>query len=179
MPLDRPYSDVFGPAKIILRTAKIIKSAGKPPSMINSIIAYVLKRPETNYDWIQLLGANHKHAEQMAIFLKQSQETDIDAFMTRFDSFADKLIEEVFRRNCPGKTYPNYGSVLRHPTLTRLLPKAIKAFEDLHGLRLESFTAHPRSFKTGAGTRRLKHRDFDKLGPALVAAFDEFERIVA
>jgi hypothetical protein len=99
--------------------------------------------------------------------------------MTRFDSFADKLTEEVFRRNCPGKTYPKYGSALKHPTLTALLPKAMKAFEDLHALRLESFTAHPRSLKTGAGTRRLKHRDFYQLRPALVAAFDEFEHIVA
>ena len=41
-----------------------------------------------------------------------------------------------------------------------------------------SVTAHPRSLKTGVGTRRLKHRDFYKLRPVLQAAFDEFERIV-
>ena len=163
---------------MILKTFKLIRSVSKPPSSINSIIAYVLKRPETSYNWIKLFQADHQHAEQMAIFLKQSQESDIDAFMTRFDSFSDKLIEKVFQRKCPGKIYPPYGSALKNPTLVSLLPNTIKAFQDLHSLRLESFTAHPRSFKSGATTRRLKHRDFYKLRPALVAAFDEFEHIV-
>jgi retron-type reverse transcriptase len=63
--LNKPYGDVFEPAKLILKSAKIIKSVGKPPSMINSILAYVLKRPETNYDWITFFGADHKHAEQI------------------------------------------------------------------------------------------------------------------
>ena len=84
IPLDKPYGDVFEPAKIILRASKIIRSVGKPPSMINSIVAYVLARPETGYDWIRFFGSGHKHAEQMAIFLKQSRETDIDAFMNSF-----------------------------------------------------------------------------------------------
>ena len=177
IPLIKPYGDVFESAKMILKTFKLIKSVGKPPSMINSIIAYVLKRPETNYAWLKLFGVDHKHAEQMAIFLKQSLETDIDAFITRLDSFCDKLIQEVFRRNCSGK-YPNYGVALKNPTVVSLLPKATIILHDLHALRLESMTAHPRA-KSGLGTRRLKHRDFYKLRPALVAAFDEFERIVA
>ncbi|WP_156898258.1 RNA-directed DNA polymerase [Methylocapsa acidiphila] len=176
--LDKPHHDIFESAKMILKTFKLIRSVGKPPSMINSVIAYVLKRPETDYNWITLFGTDHKHAEQMAIFIKQTQETDIDAFMTRLDSFYDKTTEVVFRRICPGKIYPKYGVALKHPTLVSLLPKTMKAFEDLHSLRLESFTAHPRSAKSAAGTRRLKHRDFHKLRPALVAAFDELEHIV-
>jgi hypothetical protein len=161
IPLNKPYGDVFEPAKLILKASKIIKSVGKPPSMINSILSYVLKRPETNYDWIALFEGDHKHAEQMAIFLKQSRETDIDAFMTRFDSFTDKITEHIFKINCPGKQYPNYGVALKHPILTALLPNTMEAFENLHALRLASITAHPRSVKTGAGTRRLKHRDYD------------------
>jgi len=176
--LDKPYGDVSETAKIILRTFKIIKSAGKQKSMINSVISYVLKRPETSFDWTRWFGTDHKHAEQMAIFLKQSKETDIDAFMTRFDSFSDKITTELFRRNCPGKTYPNYGHAIKHPSLTAILPTTMKAFGDLHKLRLESITAHPRSFKTGAPTRRLKHHDFDKIRPVLEAAFDEFERVI-
>jgi hypothetical protein len=114
----------------------------------------------------------------MAIFLKQSRETDIDAFMTRLDSFADSLVAEIFRRNCPGKVYPNYGSALKHPTLLALLPTAMQAFDSLHQLRLQSLTAHPRSLKTGVATRRLRHSDYRKLRPILEAAFDEIERII-
>jgi len=127
--LNNPYRDVYEPAKIILRATKIIRSVGRPPSMINSIVAYVLARSETPYDWTRLFGAGHRHAEQMAIFLKQSREADIDAFMTRFDSFADNLTAEIFRRYCPGRIYPKYGSALKHPTLVALLPNAMKAFD--------------------------------------------------
>jgi retron-type reverse transcriptase len=175
--LEKPYSDVFGSAKLMLKASKIIKSVGKPASMINSILAYVLKRPETNYDWIDFFGADHKHAEQMTIFLKQSRETDIDAFLIRLDSFADKMVEIMFQRYCPGKQYPAYGNAITNPTLTALFPKAMLAFNGLHKLRLDSITAHPRSLKTGAGTRRLKYRDFVKLQPALDAAFGEFEDV--
>lgn len=178
VPLDEPHTNIFEPAKLVLRASKIIKSVGTPPSMINSIIAYVLKRPETTYDWIKLFGPDHMHAEQMAIFLKQSRETDIDAFMTRFDSFADNLTAEIFRRKVVGKKYPNYGSALKHPILVSSLPNAMNAFSLLHDLRLESVTAHPRSLKTGVGTRRLKHRDFYKIRPVLQAAFDEIEQTI-
>jgi hypothetical protein len=176
--LDGPHKDVFEPAKVILRTSRLIKSPGKPPSMISTIIAYVLKRSESNFDWIKFFGKNHKQAEQMALFLKQSQETDTDAFMTRFDSFADYITENIFYRYCPGKDYPHFGSAVKNPTLKKLLPKTMEIFDQLHALRLESMTANPRSHKTGAGTRRLKHRDFYKLRPALQAAFDEFEKTV-
>jgi hypothetical protein len=177
LPLDKPYGDVFEPAKLILRASKIIKSVGKPPSMINSILAYVLKRRETNYDWIAFFGADHRHAEQMTIFLKQSRETDIDAFLIRLDSFADKIAEVLFRKYCSDKQYPAYGSALKNPMLGTLFPTTMKAFSELHKLRLDSITAHPRSLKTGTGTRRLKHRDFAKLQPALLAAFDELEHV--
>jgi hypothetical protein len=176
IPVDKPYSDVFEAAKLILKAAKMIRSIGKPPSMINSILAYVLSRPETQYDWIAFFGTEHRHAEQMAIFLKQSRETDIDAFMTRFDSFADKIVEVTFSHYCPGKKYPAYGSALANPTLIALLPRTMKTFSDLHQLRLASITAHPRSLKTGTGTRRLRHSDFVRVRPSLEAAFDEFEQ---
>jgi hypothetical protein len=113
----------------------------------------------------------------MTIFLKQSPETDIDAFLIRLDSFADKITEVLFGKYCSGKQYPAYGSALKNPMLGTLFPTTMKAFSELHKLRLDSITAHPRSLKTGTGTRRLKHRDFAKLQPALEAAFDEFERV--
>lgn len=177
--LIKPYGDVHESAKGILKAAKVIRSTGAPRSLINPIIAYVIRRPETPYDWIGFFGPEHRHAEQMALFLKQRRETDIDAFLTQFDSFADAITEELFKRFCPGKKYPNYGGAFKHPTLVSNLPVTMDAFLTLHNLRLSSFTAHPRSLKSGSGTRRLKHADYRKIAPVLAAAFDELETGVA
>jgi len=177
--LQRPYGDVHESAKALLKAAKVIKSTGAPKSLINLIIGYVLKRPETGYDWIRFFGDEHRKAEQMALLLKQRRETDIDAFLTQLDSFADEITHELFRRFCPGKKYPNYGPAVHHPTLTAKLPLAMGAFQTLHNLRLSSFTAHPRSQKSGVATRRLKHADLGKIRPALIIAFDELESSVS
>jgi hypothetical protein len=55
----------------------------------------------------------------------------------------------------------------------------LAAFSSLHALRLESTTAHPRSQKSGAATRRLKHRDFYAIRNDLILAFDELEANIA
>ncbi|HVQ09028.1 MAG TPA: reverse transcriptase domain-containing protein [Allosphingosinicella sp.] len=177
--LQRPYGNVHEAGKIILRTAKVIKSAGGRPSLIEPVLRYVLKRPASNYDWLKFFAAGHRHAEQMAIFLKQSFETDIDAFLTRLDSFADGITAELFRRFVPGKACPAYGSAVHHPTLVATLPFTMGAFQTLHNLRVASITAHPRSLKTGVGTRRLTQTDYRKIRPALHAAFGELESLVA
>lgn len=176
--LQRPYGDVHEAGKTILRTAKVIKSAGARPSLIEPVLRYVLKRPASKYDWPKFFGAGHRHAEQMAIFLKQSFETDIDAFLTRFDSFADEVTAELFKRHVPGKTYPAYGAVVHHPTLVTTLPFTMGAFQTLHNLRIASITAHPRSLKTGRSTRRLTQTDYRKIRPSLLAAFGELETLV-
>jgi hypothetical protein len=173
--LNRPYGDVHEAAKVILRNAKVIKSVGARPSVIGSVIAYVLKRRPTTYDWLRFFGSDHRQAEQMILFIKQSFETDIDAFLTRFDSFADAITAELFRRLLPASTYPNYGSAVHNPTLLAALPFTMGAYQTLHNLRVASITAHPRSLKTGARTRRLRQADYRIIRPALVAAFDELE----
>lgn len=176
--LRRPYGDVHETGKIILRTAKVIKSAGSRPSHIGPVFKYVLKRRASSYDWQKFFGSGHRHAEQMAIFLKQGFETDIDTFLTRFDSMADEITAELFRRLVPGKKYPPYGCAVHHPTLAAALPLTMGAFQTLHNLRLASMTAHPRSLKTGAKTRRLTQRDYQKIRPALLAAFNELESLL-
>jgi hypothetical protein len=176
--LVRPYGDIHESGKIILKAAKVIKSAGDPPSRINGCLSYILGRPETPYNWKRFFGTQHRQIELMTILLKQSRESDIDAFLTRLDSFSDGLVKEIFRRYCTGKTYPKYGAAIKHPILLANLPKLMNVLTILHDLRLQSITAHPRSQKTGKGTRRLRHYDFYKIRPFLLAGFSELESSV-
>ena len=177
--MERPYGDVqrFS-AKAVLKAAKVIKSVGAPRNLINPILAYVLKRSETPFEWTKFFGLEHRNAEQMALLLKQRRETDVDAFIAQLDSFADAITHELFARFCPGKTYPAYGSAVKNPTLISQLPLTMDAFKKLHDLRKSSFTAHPRDQKTGSATRRLKVADFGKIRPALIVAFDELSKLV-
>lgn len=176
--LARPYGTVETTAKHILRAAKIIRVVGAPDSRIPEIIAYVLDRKRTVFDWKALFGTGHKHAERMMIMLKRDREANIEKFLVHLDSWCDLLLSEIYKRHKPGKTYPNYGSALKDPVLTALLPAAIPALDALHYVRLESSVAHPRSLKTGKPTRRLKHHDFYKIRRQLISAFDEIERVI-
>lgn len=176
--LSSPYGTVETTAKHILRAAKIIRVVGAPDSRIPEIVAYVLDRKRAVYDWKALFGSGHKHAERMMIMLKRDRESNIEKFLIHLDSWFDLLLSEIYKRHKPGKTYPNYGSALKDPVLTAVLPIAIPALNALHAIRLESSVAHPRSFKTGKPTRRLKHHDFYKIRKQLIAAFDEIERVI-
>lgn len=176
--LAKPYGDVETTAKHVLRAAKLIRSVGVPDSRISEIIAYILDRNRTNYDWKKLFGPGHKQAEQMMIMLKRDRESNIEKFIVHLDSWCDLLLAEIYKRKKPGKTYPTYGSALADPNLNRALPIAIPALKALHALRLESSVAHPRSQKTGRPTRRLKHHDFYKIRRQLHPAIDEIERLI-
>jgi hypothetical protein len=57
--------------------------------------------------------------------------------------------------------------------LVKKYTKAAKNLLDLHELRLQSVTAHPRNTKTGTSTRRLKHYDFYKIRPKVKDAIEE------
>lgn len=176
--LASPYGAVETTAKHILRAAKIIRVVGAPDSRIPEIIAYVLDRKRAVFDWKALFGSGHKHAERMMIMLKRDRESNIEKFLVHLDSWCDFLLSEIYKRHKPGKTYPNYGSALKDPVLTALLPTTIPALNALHAIRLESSVAHPRSLKTGKPTRRLKHHDFYKIRKQLMSAFEEIERVI-
>lgn len=173
--LAKPYGTVETTAKHILRAAKLIRVVGAPDSRIPEIIAYVLDRKLTTYDWRAFFGSGHKHAELMMIMLKRDREANIEKFLVHLDSWCDLLLSEIYRRAKPGKTYPTYGSALNDANLVAALPIAMPALKTLHALRLESSVAHPRSHKTGKPTRRLKHHDYYNIRKQLVAAFDEIE----
>lgn len=172
--LERPYGDAQDRAKLVLKASKVIRSAGAPASLINSILSYVLKRPQTAYDWKMFFGKRHRDVEEIAIFLKKSRETDIDALILRLDSFADAITEILFARLVPAAVLPGYGSALNHPTLKHALPVAMTSFRAPRTLRSKSITAHPRQ-KVGGKTVRLKHKDFDNIRPQVIAALDEIE----
>lgn len=173
--LAKPYGDVETTAKHVLKAARIIRSVGQPDSRINEILAYILKRKPTTYDWKAFFGPAHAHAERMTIFLKRNRESNIDAFLVQLDSWCDEIFAHIYPRLKPGKQRPKYGAALRDQTLISQLPKLMPCFLRLHDLRLESTTAHPRSQKLGTPTRRLKHRDFHAIRNDLVIAFDELE----
>jgi retron-type reverse transcriptase len=178
VPLSKPYGNVEITAKQALKVAGIIKAVGQPPSRINTIIAYILDRNETAYDWRRFFGKEHRHVEVHAIFLKRNRETNIDAFLVQLDSFLDFVTRELWRRFKPGSQCPAYGHAVKDAILSAALPKAMACLLKLHDLRLQSATAHPRT-KAGAPTRRLKHGDFYKLRPELIDAFDEIETNIA
>lgn len=172
--LEKPYGAAQERAKQVLKAAKVIRSAGAPPTLINPILSYVLKRPANTYDWKKFFGTRHRDVEEIAIFLKKSSETDVDALILRLDSFADAITEILFAKLLPGSTMPGYGSALDNPTLKSTLPVAMSAFRDLRTLRSKSITAHPRQ-KHGGKTVRLKHSDFYGIRPQIVAAIAEIE----
>lgn len=172
--LSKPYGDVETTAKQTLKAAGIIRTVGQAASRINIIMEYILRRTMTNYDWKAFFGSEHRHAEIMTIFLKRNRETNIDAFLVQLDSFCDLVMRELWRRHKPaGSKCPSFGHAIKDTALVAALPDAMACFVKLHDLRLQSATAHPHS-KSGPG-RRLKHRDYHKMLPDLVKAFDEIE----
>jgi Reverse transcriptase (RNA-dependent DNA polymerase) len=58
--LTKPYGNVEVTAKHTLKVAGIIRSAGQPESLINQILAYILRRAETNYAWKSYFGPSHR-----------------------------------------------------------------------------------------------------------------------
>jgi hypothetical protein len=177
--LFKPYGDVAGIGKRTLKAAGRIRSVGQPASLLNGVLAYILARPQTPYDWKRFFGRNHRHAELMMIFLKRNRESNIDAFLVQLDSFCDFLTAELYRRLKPGKGYPAYGHAVKDAVLGAKLPQMMRVLKRLHEVRLESATAHPKTKSTGKPTRRLKHRDFYRLRRDLILAFDEFEATIS
>lgn len=177
--LSAKYGTVETTAKHVLKAAKLIRVVGAPDSQIPEIVAYILERKLTAFDWKSLFGTGHKHAEIMMIMLKRDKEANIEKFLVHLDSWCDLLLSELYPRLKPGKTYPkNYAVALNDHNLFAALPVAIPALKDLHALRLESSVSHPRSLKTGKATRRLKHYDFYKIRKQLILAFDEIEKVI-
>jgi hypothetical protein len=177
--ISRPYVDIHVAGRLMLRTLNLIPSAGRPPTRINHILAYVLRTPPTSFDCRKFFASNHDDAERMAIAVKQRFETDIDAFVVSLDSLCDAIVRQLYRINSSTMT-ANYGSVLKGaaPAWLRAFPQLLDGFGKLHSLRINSFTAHPHNQKTGRPNRRIKHYHFGRIRKAVLAALSEIERNV-
>jgi hypothetical protein len=175
LPLAKPYDDCALSARLLLRATKIIPKAGRAPSLIGPILAYVLGVPRTPYDWQRFFGPDHAAAEQIAIKAKQRFETDIDACVVSIDSFCDAAMRKIYQKR--GLIMPAYGAAVggSSPAWLRALPQLKSGFYELHQLRIKSFTAHPVHTKTGTANTRIKHSQFYRVRKLLVAAFRELE----
>lgn len=176
--LQSPYGDVEITAKHMLKAARRIRSVGQPKSRINDVLSYILCRNKTPYDWVQFFSSEHQHAEGIILDLKRNRESNIDTFLIQLDSYCDLVTSQIYKILKPNKRYPNYGRSIKDSVLVDALPVAMGSFQELHTLRLESTTVHPRLQRTGLPTRRLKHRDFYKIRPRIADAFDEIEKVI-
>lgn len=176
--LTKPNDDCALPARLLLRATKVIPKAGRSPSLIGTVISYILGTPKTSYDWQRFFGADHAAVEQIAIKAKQRFETDIDACVVSFDSFCDAAMRKIYQKR--GLTMPAYGSAVggSAPAWLRALPLLKGGFYAAHQLRIQSYTAHPVHLRTGAANKRIKHFQFYKVRKLLADAFRELEASV-
>jgi len=173
-----PYKNANEAARLLLYAAGKIRHIGQPESMVGTVLSYVLDKRFPAFDWKTTLGVQHEAAEHISFTVKRNYESDINGCIVTLDSLCDLLWEAIFIKELPGKIYGKYGAMLKHPTLVARYPKTTQGLHDLHQLRLQSVTAHPRNTKTGSSTRRLKHGDFYKVRPRLRDAIDEIISIV-
>jgi hypothetical protein len=176
VPVVHPYRDGALSARLLLRSTKVIAKAGRSPSLIASVIAYVLGTPKTNYDWQGFFGTDHRSAEQIAIKAKQRYETDIDACVVSFDSFCDAVMRKIYQKRGLTMT-ASYGNVVGNgaPPWLRALPALKNGLYLAHQLRIRSHTAHPVHTRTGSANSRIKHAQFYRIRKALASAFQELE----
>ena len=165
-------------ARLLLYSSGKIRNIGRPKSIVGTTLDYVLGCKNKNFsdfNWHKFFNTkhNHDHAENMAIQIKASYESNINDCIVKLDSLCDLIWESIFKKELQGKTYGNYGSMLKNTTLTSKYNTTAQGFLKLHNLRLESLTAHPRNSKTGESTRMLKYSDFSRIRPNVYNAIEE------
>lgn len=158
-------------ARPILFTGRKLPRMGKPASRIHSILSYILDSRLVEMDWRKFFNVQHDDAEKLAFNAKKYYETSIDACILALDSFCDIVFERVYELLRPGVNMPKYGHALKDQICANALPLTCAGFSELHQLRIQSATAHPRH-KAGAG-RRLKHYEYYRVRPKLIAAMNE------
>jgi hypothetical protein len=176
--LEKPYPEVVDSAKLVYLAAGKIRRIGKHPSLLSIALEKFLGLPPADYDWKKILGEKMETADLAAFMVRRQLDSDINGCLVVFDSLCDLIFESIYVHHLPGKVYDKIGNAIKHPSMLAYVPRTCDAFGKLHQLRLQSLTSHPRDLKTGKPTRRLKHRDYYKIRPALKAAFCEIMAVV-
>ena len=158
-------------ARPILFVGRKLPKMGKPASRIHSVLCYVLDEKLLSIDWRILLAHHHDDAEKLAFNVKKYYESSIDGCILALDSLCDLIFERIYEIVRPGITRPSYGHAIKDAICTAAVPRTCIGFGDLHQLRIQSATAHPKH-KSGAG-RRLKYYEYYKVRPAMVAGMNE------
>ena len=171
--MDSSPKDANESARLLLCAAGRLRHIGQPESLVGRVLSYVLSIGLPQFRWAKLFGSKHKDAEHAAFTVKRYFESDINSCLVTLDSLCDLIWEALYLKCLPGKCYGNYGAMLKHPKLILILPNTAKGFTQLHDLRLQSVTSHPRNTKKGTATRRLKHKDFYKVRDVLQLAVKE------
>lgn len=164
-----------------LAAAKIPGFALADESAIDKILKYTLNVENNSFNWSDFLQAEHDVLERLALAMKQSFETDIDAFVVRLDSFCDGVLQKFINLYSIEIGKYNYGSAVNNgpKKLKALIPNAILGFKELHDLRGRSHTSHPYKLKTGKPTDRIKHNEFRRIKKKISYAFFELQQVAA
>jgi hypothetical protein len=161
-------------ARPILFAGGRIRRIGRPESLVHEVLCKVLHASFARFNWRAFLSGDHTLAEALAFGVRGYFESSIDSGVLALDSLCDLIFDSVWREvKPPTKTRPNYGSALVDPDCVRRVPDVCHGFKALHDLRITSSTAHPRGKKTGTPSRRLKHRDWRPVEPAMRAAITQ------
>lgn len=171
MPTDT--TDMNTAAQLLLQVAGRLVHVRRAPSGVGQLLTRVFDVDFKKRRWARLLGSRHHHAEAIAFSAWLRFGTDPDSFVVNLDSLFDLIWESLFDRAFSGRSYGAYGSILRDGPMVRRFPRAAPALLRLHLLRLESFTAHPRSKGGAPMPRRLKHKDFEHIKSRLSHAVEE------
>jgi hypothetical protein len=153
-----------------------VKRFGRQLSLVALVFEYVLGLDRGYFNWQLFFGAEHSNAERIAFTIKHQFETDMNACLVTLDSLCDLSYRMLFNKfAAPGKQYGDYGGMFTQSDLKARFPITVDSFKDLHLLRKQSHTAHPKIKNSIDQTRRLKHKDFRQIKPKLLNAYQEIQ----
>lgn len=160
-------------ARPILFSAAKIRRIGQPESLVHTALSQVLAQRLGAFNWRKFLGVDHAQAEHIAFVVRGYFESSMDSCILSLDSLCDLVYSSVYRRVKPNVKRPSYGHAVKDPDVQVDYPNVVAGFKALHDLRIQSSTAHPIHQGSGQPSRRLKHNDFYKVRPLLVASIRE------
>jgi hypothetical protein len=141
-------------------------------------------------DWGSLLGKRaHSEAQRRAILLRGRWAGNPSILITTLDSFNDLLLQRMSKKHkalkkpflkAAGKNkIPDYGAWLKHPIVSKVLPKSSPILIGCHDLRVRADVAHATHKKSGRFTRPVSYNEKAKLLKTMKTAYNEFLTVCA